>query len=939
MRNPSVLSAISKRALAFATAFAVAFFLTPIAPRTALADGSGDSSGSGDDAVKVVKVGWLANDEGFQEGEPGSYMSGWGYEYLQTLSYYTPGWEYEYVTGTFSELMQKLEAGEIDLMPNISYTEERAEKLLFSTSPQGTERYYIYAKSFRDDLTRGDPSALNGLTIGCIDGIIQTQVGKQWLEDEGVSCTFRYYTTSDDLYSALSNDEIDALIMNDTLSSDDAMAMFSIGESNYYLATPKSRPDLMDDINAAMTSIRSASPRYNDEVKTNYSVSNGGSTSLTGTERSWLADRGWTVTVGYLANTLPYSGESSNGGLEGSLSALVDALKGKFGINVNAVAFSSNVDLKAALLDGSVDVAMPVAKDYWLAERAECIQSSAMASSAIVAVYAGGRLEEALGSIAHCPESLLNRNLTGVRFPNARIVDCKSAVECVEAVKRGDAGCMIVPIASMDVLREQIDFTGLKTAQLSGDIDLTCWMKRGNAELLSIVNKGIVEAKDEITSRAYYYSTQDSESVLVQFVKKNQSLVVTCVIVLLVAVVLTLTWALRKARRAQQKAQAANAAKTAFLSRMSHDIRTPLNGIVGLIEVNDLNPEDIELGRASRAKAKVAANHLLTLVNDILEMGKIEDRAIVLESKPFDLRELFHEVNVLAQLRASDRGISLAVDPAEALEYPNVYGSPTHVRRVMLNLLDNSIKYNKPGGSVTCSCSVVRTEGDTVVYRFAIADTGIGMDADFLAHIFEPFSQASDDARSTFQGTGMGMPIVKALVEEMGGTIDVQSTPDEGTIFAVVLPFTIDREPQAHKRALEKRQSRNCSIENMNIMLVEDNDLNAEIAEALLEGEGTTVVRAHDGKEAVDLFASKIPGTFDAILMDIMMPHMNGYEATRAIRLSDRLDASNVPIIAMTANAFVEDAEAAMAAGMNDHLTKPIDIDLLKRTLAKYRDR
>ena len=934
MRNPSVLSAILKRVLSFSIAFAVAFSLTPIAPCTALASDSGDS---GDGAVKVVKVGWLANNEGFQEGEPGSYMSGWGYEYLQTLSYYTPGWEYEYVTGTFSELMQKLEAGEIDLMPNISYTEERAEKLLFSTSPQGTERYYIYAKSFRDDLTRGDPSALDGLTVGCNEGLMQTQVGKEWLENEGVSCTFRYYTTSEDLYSALSNDEIDALIMNDTLSSDDAMAMFSVGENNYYLATPKSRPDLMDDINAAMTAIRSANPRYNDEVKTNYSVNNGGSTSLTGAERSWLAERGWTVSVGYLTNTLPYSDEASNGGLDGSLSALVDSLRDKFGITVNTVAFSSNVDMKAALLDGSIDAAMPVVKDYWLAERAECIQSSVMTSSAIVAVYTGGRLEDALGSIAYCPESLLNRNLLGVRFPNARIVECESAVECLEAVKRGDAGCMIVPVACMDVLREQIDFSGLKTAQLSGDIDLTCWMKRGNSELLSIVNKGIVEAKDEITSRAYHYSTEDDESALVRFVKKNQSLVVTCVIVLLVAVVLTLGWALRKARRAQQKAQAANAAKTAFLSRMSHDIRTPLNGIVGLLEVNELDPENVELARENRAKAKVAAHHLLTIINDILEMSKIEDRAIVLENKPFNLVELFREIRILSQLRASDRGVSLSVGPAESLEYPDVYGSPTHVRRIMVNLLDNSIKYNKPGGSVTCSCSVVRTEDDTVVYRFLVADTGIGMSEDFLAHIFEPFSQAADDARSTFQGTGMGMPIVKALVEEMGGTIDVQSELGQGSTFAVVLPFAIDRDPAEHKR--EHAGEADCSIANMNIMLVEDNDLNAEIAETLLENEGASVVRVCDGKEAVDLFCHKLPGTFDAILMDHMMPRMNGYEAARAIRLSDRLDASSIPIIAMSANAFAEDVEATKNAGMNGHLSKPIDVELLKCTLARYRDR
>ena len=931
MRITSALSAVANRVLAFAVALVVAFSFVPLAPGAAHADDPSDGG-------KMVKVGWLVNNEGFQEGEPGDYMTGWGYEYLQTLSYYTPGWEYEYVVGTFGELMEKLEAGEIDLMPNISYTDKRAEKLLFSTNPQGTERYFIYAKSSRDDLTKGDTRALNGLTIGCNEGVIQTQVGQKWLEDEGVSCTYRYYDTADALFGALSADEVDAIIMNDTVSSDDAMAMFSVGESNYYLTTPKSRSDLMNDINAAMTMIQSANPRYNDEVKASYSVSNGGSTTLTGAERTWLDGRGWSINVGYLRGMLPYSNEAADGTFEGSLSALIDSLEGTFGVSVNAVAYTDNVDLENALLDGSIDVAMPVAKDYWLAERADCAQSSVVASSALIAVYKGGQLESALDAIAYCKDSLLNRDYVEVLYPDSTVVDCSSAVGCIEAVKRGEASCVLVPVTRLDALRDQVSFDDLKTAQLPGEIDLTCWMKRGNASLLSIVNKGIASSSDAIAAGAYsHYSSGDSESSLVKFVRKNQVLVVACAIGLLVAVVVVLTWALRKARRAQRKAQAANAAKTAFLSRMSHDIRTPLNGIVGLLEVSDLDPGNAELASENRAKAKVAANHLLTIINDILEMGKIEDRAIVLENKPFNLVDLFHDMRVISQLRASDRGVTLNVAPVDAVEYPDVYGSPTHVRRVILNLLDNSIKYNKPGGSVTCSCSVVHVEGDAVVYRFTIADTGIGMSADFLEHIFEPFSQAADDARSTFQGTGMGMPIVKALVEEMGGTIDVQSELGKGSIFAVVLPFVIDRNPVAHKR--ERAEKADCSVANMNIMLVEDNDLNAEIAETLLESEGASVVRVRDGEEAVDLFCRKEPGTFDAILMDIMMPRMNGYEATRAIRLSDRSDAVSVPIIAMTANAFAEDVEAAQDAGMNGHLSKPVDVDLLKRTLASCRDR
>ena len=264
-----------------------------------------------------------------------------------------------------------------------------------------------------------------------------------------------------------------------------------------------------------------------------------------------------------------------------------------------------------------------------------------------------------------------------------------------------------------------------------------------------------------------------------------------------------------------------------------------------------------------------------------------------------------------------------------------MYGSPVHVRRVLLNLIDNCVKYNKPGGSVTCTAANLGVEGDVVTYRFTIADTGIGMTSEFLEHIFEPFTQANNDARSNYQGTGMGMPIVKALVEEMGGVITATSTLGEGSTFTVMLPFTIDRNPQTHQS--DDENASDISLAGMSIMLVEDNELNTEIARTLLENEGAQVTCAADGQEAVDLFCSKAPGTFDVILMDVMMPKMNGYEATRTIRLSDRPDAATVPIVAMTANAFAEDVQTAKEAGMNDHVSKPIQLDILKEALAKYR--
>lgn len=376
---------------------------------------------------------------------------------------------------------------------------------------------------------------------------------------------------------------------------------------------------------------------------------------------------------------------------------------------------------------------------------------------------------------------------------------------------------------------------------------------------------------------------------------------------------------------------------------MSHDIRTPLNGIIGLLGINDAHKDDAELVAQNRAKAHVAADHLLSLINDVLDMSKIEDRKVVLEHRPFDLPKLLGEVLVVGRLRASELGVEVVGEGRENIRCSHVLGSPEHVRRVMLNLVDNAVKYNRPGGEVRCSAQTLAVEGEKVRYRFTVSDTGIGMSVEFLKHIFEPFTQANGDARSSYQGTGMGMPIVKGLVEQMGGTIEVHSKLGEGSVFVVELPFDVDRGPEAHGAtetggaAAGAAGSDAHAIDGMRVLLVEDNDLNREIAQTLLEDEGVAVTCAADGQEAVDVFKSRPAGSFDAILMDIMIPVMDGYEATRGIRPSAKADAGSVPIFAMTANAFAEDAQRAREAGMNGHLAKPIDMAAVKRALSRVR--
>lgn len=889
-----------------------------------------------DQQVKTVRVGWLVNNKGFQEGAPGERLSGWGYEYLQTLSYYTKGWQYEYVSGTFTELMDMLEAGEIDLMPNISYSPEREQKLLFSSNPEGTERYYIYCRPDRDDLAKGDPQALQGLTIGCNSGVMQTIVGQQWLADEGVTCTYKEINTGSALFEALADGEVDAVIMNDTISSPDASPMFYVGSSDYYFAVPKSRPDLMNDINAAMTAIARVNPRYNDEVKSSYSAQNSGSSSLTGTETSWLKANGNTITLGYLKNQLPYCTQNGDGEMEGSLASLATTLHDKFGITVTTVAISNNQQMLKALSNGTIDVALPLFRDYWLAEQKGVIQSNPMGTVSLTAVHSSNNLNSDLKKIACTQDAIVNHSELESLFPDATITDYPNGNEALEALNKGEARCIIVPSTRLKTIRDTYNIEDFQTQELTDAAQLSCLISRGKPELLGIINKGIVNAGESLYASSYSptsYSAQESDAFRLLY--RNRIVIAAVVICILLTGIVILVWSLHRAQKEQQKADAANAAKTAFLTRMSHDIRTPLNGILGLIEIEELKDGDMQVARESRAKARVAANHLLSLINDILEMGKIEDRKLTLEHAPFNLKELCDDALVLCKLRASGNGITMQDNSLPYATGPYMIGSPTHIRRIIINLLDNSIKYNKRGGSVTFSSQTKPLDDGRALFCFSVSDTGIGMAPEFLKHIYEPFAQEGDDARSKFQGTGMGMPIVKSLIELMGGTIEISSEVGAGSTFDVQIPLDIDKTPQARERA--DGQANSCSLAGMNVLLAEDNELNAEIAQALLESEGIVVTRTADGNETVDLYVGRPAGSFDAILMDIMMPGMDGYEATRAIRLSEKADAADIPIIALTANAFAEDAQAAHDAGMNAHLPKPLDFNKLKNMLARIK--
>lgn len=384
-------------------------------------------------------------------------------------------------------------------------------------------------------------------------------------------------------------------------------------------------------------------------------------------------------------------------------------------------------------------------------------------------------------------------------------------------------------------------------------------------------------------------------------------------------------------REAVFQAQKANAAKSSFLSRMSHDIRTPLNGIIGLIKINETHMDDRELVKTNQDKMLVSADHLLSLINDVLQMSKLEDENIEISHEPIDLGEISREVGTIISGHTAEAGIAFEIGKQE-LPVSYVYGSPLHIRQIFLNIYGNCIKYNKPHGKVTTTLKCLGEKNGIVTYRWTISDTGIGMSEEFLKHIFEPFVQEHSDARTVYSGTGLGMSIVKKIIDRMNGTIVVTSKEGEGSTFVITLPFEIAEKPEEIPAEMDGE----VNIAGLHLLLAEDNELNAEIARTLLEDEGAITTIVNDGQQAVDIFSRNKPGTFDAILMDIMMPEMDGLSATKAIRALDREDAGTIPIIAMTANAFDEDEKKCMEAGMNAHLVKPLDIQKMKEAVCRY---
>ncbi len=889
---------------------------------------------------KTVRVGYFpyAN---FQEGGYGEHKQGAGYEYLQKISYIT-GWKYEYVYASFKECMDMLEDGEIDILGSVSYTPERAESIDFSTYAEGTERYWIYTREDHSDLTEGDQKQMNGCRIGAADGSYQKELLEKWLDSNQIQAEVVACKGYDEMIEKLDADELDALVIPALSVNSDFIAIANIGASDCYFGVSKSRPDLLKELNSALEEINNTETDYSSKLYARYEGKAVINYALNKEEKQWLDAHENTIRVGYLKDNLPFCGEE-NGKLTGILGTVLDTVQEKYKITIKAVPCSTGEEMNEALHSGEIDIAGPIIQDFYTQEQFQVILTDEIFDITPVVIYKGNEYRGSLSTIAATETSLYSELMVSLLFPDAEIKQYDTQEKCLKAVANGKVEATVIPSSKINILNESPLTQSLSFAEMAKRQELGMFTTRGNRRAATIINKAIEQSSNILNGVVLAQNSVSEKKMTLQDVLAEYAGVAIGVSSVIILVLLLLVYSLLVSRKKQmealkeaQNANAANIAKTTFLNHMSHDIRTPMNAIVGFTDIAMKKKLDKEVENCLK-KIRQSSEYLMTLINDVLDISRIESGKLEYKPVAVDLGEMINTVLSIAKGYMENRDLNFYVS-REEFKSSYVMADELRIREVLLNIISNAVKFTKDGGTISFSAeNAPGNDEHHIIVRYRISDTGIGMSEEFLDRIFDEFSQENDGARTSYKGTGLGMAIAKRYVDLMGGKIEVSSRQGVGSTFTVEIPLLIAEHVETEEK---EKLKKDMDLHGLHVLLAEDNDLNAEIAVALLEEQGMIVTRAADGKSALTQFCNTDPGTYDLILMDIMMPEMNGYETTKVIRnLPDRPDGKKIPIIAMTANAFAEDVQAALNAGMDDHVAKPVDMSILTSVITKYIER
>ena len=1041
-------------------------------------------------SAKVVRVGSF--EDTFNYVNEKGARKGYGYELLETLSGYT-GWQFEYVTCDWSDCFEKLKNGEIDIIGGISYTEDRTQEMLFSDEPMGVEKYYLYADLSRADISASDFKTLNGKKIGVLMGTEPEVMLAEWEEKYGLKTEHVNISNNEDVKQKLANHEIDCFVsLEESFWAERGISTITrVGESGIYYAINKNRPDIKEELDDAMRALDEAVPFYTADLYKRY-FSMDYTPILTGEEKAWLRKHG-AIRMGFLASDSgvstfdPATGEFT-GVITDYIQFAADCL-GNQELEFQLVGYDSKEAELDALKSGEIDMIFHCDQNPNLAEEYHFACTNTTWTSNLMAVTNKQHFNENNVNRIAVPQNKLSlKKYLAFYYPQWEIVDCDTQEDAARLVKDGQADCFVTGISSENKYSKKYSFYSVP---LVNPVRSCFAVNSGNRSLLSILNKTIKAMPVNMLAGALaMYKSSARKVTLSDFIKDNFFKVMLISSIAVAVVLLTILMLLQKARKAEaaarkaasdtqelnaklqvavEKAETANRAKSTFLSNMSHDIRTPMNAIIGFTTLALSNIDDTDRVKDYLAKTLASSNHLLSLINDVLDMSRIESGKIHLEEVEVNLSDVLHDLKTIVSGQIYAKQLELYMDAMDVTD-EDVYCDKTRLNQILLNLLSNAIKFTPAGGTV--SVRVRQLAGKVHgcgQYEFRIKDNGIGMSQEFAKKIFEPFERERTSTVSRIQGTGLGMAITKNIVDMMGGTIEVQTAQGKGTEFTVCVPMRAQTEQRLVEKiteleglkalvvdddfntcdsvtkmlvkvgmraewtlsgkeaVLRARQSiemsdvyhayiidwrlpdmngievtrqirslhddtpiiiltaydwsdieveakaagvtafcskpmfmsdlretlmsalgqkpadavqrllpeKNADFKGKHILLVEDNELNREIAQEILQEYGFLVDTAENGAVAVEKVSTAAPGSYDLVLMDVQMPIMDGYTATRQIRALDDPARAKLPILAMTANAFDEDRRNALESGMNGFLSKPIVIGDLVQELHK----
>ena len=916
------------------------FLLVIVLVASVQAQETRNTTASKADEPKIVRVGWY--EDSYHITGANGERSGYGYEYEQAVAAYT-GWEYEYVKGDWSELLEKLQNGEIDLMAALSYTDERAKTMLFSELPMGTEKYYLYADLTDEDISAFDLSTLNGKRIVVMEKSVQATQFSEWEKEHNIKTQHVNMDSFEKAKEMAQKHEIDGVITTETLAWVEAgmSAVAQIGGSDIYYGINSKRSDLKEELDNAMRIMEYDKPFYADELYQRY-LSAQSVAVLSSEEKEWISQHG-SIRIGFLENDPGFSVlNRETGQMLGVINDYtmyatncLENCKLNFDLTKS---FDSEEEEFLALQNDEIDLIFHVSQNPYAAEQNDLALSNTVLTLNLVAVTAGRAFDEdAENSVAVKKGDLAMKWFISYNYPRWKIVEYDSDQEVKQAVQKKVVDCFL---ANASQLPKYINDKRLRCVFLMHPDNVSFGVRRGDAVLLSILNKTFKNmAESKLTGAMSMYDNASQKVTLIEFVKENL-LAVTGIFATLFCVILLIILRLlqkaqvaeEKAKKAQIQAEAANAAKSTFLFNMSHDIRTPMNALLGY---NQLMKKDLTDPKLLHYQEKIeqSGTLLLSIINNVLDMARIESGKMELDENYVQVQEIIEEVEGVFESAAKKKGICLSYEMD--VTHQHILCDVTKVQQIFVNLVSNAVKYTPSGGTVTIKAKELPCDKEGFIrIQTQIIDTGIGMSKEYLPRMFDSFTRERNTTMGKVAGTGLGMPIVKKITDLMGGTIEVESELGKGTKFTVTLQYKLADEKYYKQKdedhnVVDKKEV----LQGKHILLAEDNELNAEIAITILEEMGLKIDRVEDGIQCVSKIEQMPAGSFDLILMDIQMPNMDGYKATQAIRgLSDSRKAA-IPIVAMTANAFEEDKKKAFAKGMNGHIAKPIDVEKVEEVL------